>query len=389
MKIVCYCQHVLGIGHFHRSLAICEELAHSHETVMILGGPEVSLPDSAVRFFTLPGLKMDAAFSKLLPCQPGADIEQIKEQRQQQLFSFLKELQPDIFLVELYPFGRKAFAFELDPVLTAIGNGELASCLRICSLRDILVEKTKKEKYEKRVLNSLNSSFDALLVHSDPDFIALQETFSRTNDIAIPLHYTGFISRSPHSSVSRQTTREKLQLATTDKLIVASIGGGSVGEELLLATVDAANHIHNSTLHFHLFSGPYSDPQLTKTLQAKNGINTTVHSFTDNFSDWLEAADLSISMAGYNTCMNVLRAGVPALLYPFAQNHEQAMRIAAFSHTSPLSPLQAEDLQGEKLARLIQEKLHMPRQSHTINLNGAQETARLLDSRSLWNRLKQ
>jgi predicted glycosyltransferase len=34
MKIACYCQHVLGIGHFHRSLEICKALAVHHDTVM-------------------------------------------------------------------------------------------------------------------------------------------------------------------------------------------------------------------------------------------------------------------------------------------------------------------------------------------------------------------
>ena len=48
MKIVCYCQHVLGIGHFHRSLELCKALAQHHETVMVLGGPDVDLPKSAV-----------------------------------------------------------------------------------------------------------------------------------------------------------------------------------------------------------------------------------------------------------------------------------------------------------------------------------------------------
>ncbi|HID02727.1 MAG TPA: glycosyltransferase, partial [Desulfobacterales bacterium] len=46
MKVACYCQHVLGIGHFHRSLEICKALAERHETVMILGGPDVTLPES-------------------------------------------------------------------------------------------------------------------------------------------------------------------------------------------------------------------------------------------------------------------------------------------------------------------------------------------------------
>ncbi|MCK5069415.1 MAG: glycosyl transferase, partial [Desulfocapsa sp.] len=193
MKIVCYCQHVLGIGHFHRSLEICKALAEHHETVMILGGPDVTLPESNVRFLQLPGLKMDEDFSKLIPCNENGELAQVKEERQNQLFDFFSSFQPDIFLIELYPFGRKAFRFELDPILTGIGSGLLKPCLRLCSLRDILVEKTDKLKYETRVLKQLNNSFDGLLIHSDPDFIPLQKTFERMESISIPYKYTGFI----------------------------------------------------------------------------------------------------------------------------------------------------------------------------------------------------
>ena len=45
MKIVFYCQHVLGVGHFFRSLEICRALA-GHEVILVTGGPrfEVQLP---------------------------------------------------------------------------------------------------------------------------------------------------------------------------------------------------------------------------------------------------------------------------------------------------------------------------------------------------------
>ena len=53
----------------------------------------------------------------------------------------LAEKQPDIFIVELYPFGRSIFGFELDPVLADIRAGIFGAVRTVCSLRDILVEK--------------------------------------------------------------------------------------------------------------------------------------------------------------------------------------------------------------------------------------------------------
>ncbi len=389
MKIACYCQHVLGIGHFHRCLEICKALTKHHETVMILGGPDLTLPESDIYFLQLPGLKMDAEFTELLPCEAGKDIHRIKQQRQQQLFEFFLSFQPDVFLVELYPFGRKAFRFELDPVLEGIATGTLSPCIRLCSLRDILVEKTNRKKYESRVLNVLNNSFDGLLIHSDPEYIPLEKTFSQTDSISIPYRYTGFISPPPTAKEKGQQLREELGLSQSDKLLVASIGGGNVGAELLQTTAEAALLLKNMThLHIHLFTGIYSDPGLQQELTRINDENITIHNFSSNFQDWLTAADLSISMAGYNTCMNLLSAGTTALLYPFAQNREQGMRVSALSKTSAFTLLAPEDLVPSNLAEIIKSHLGRYKQKYSVQLNGAVQSRILIENLTIWNREK-
>ncbi|HIP40412.1 MAG TPA: glycosyl transferase [Desulfocapsa sulfexigens] len=389
MKVACYCQHVLGIGHFHRSLELCKALAENHETVMILGGPDVTLPETKVRFLQLPGLKMDENFSRLIPCREPekGNLEAVKDGRRQQLYDFFSSFEPDIFLVELYPFGRKAFRFELDPILKGIDSGELAPCIRLCSLRDILVEKKDKQKYETRVLTVLNTLFDGLLIHSDPDFIPLEKTFSQTGSIAIPYRYTGFITPPPGSTGKGTAIRRKLGLSEHDKLLIASIGGGNVGSELLRATAEAAVILKDETnIHFHLFTGKYSDVKLLEELRQTPGNQLVVHNFCSDFTDWLEAADLSISMAGYNTCMNLLAAGTPALLYPFAQNREQRMRISAFSTTSPFGLLEKEDLDPIRFAERITAHLQLDRQPGKADLNGAATSSELCCTAEIWNR---
>ena len=141
MKIIQYCQHVLGIGHLFRSLEICRALS-AHEVILVTGGPQVDagLPEH-VREVRLPDLQMNQEFKGLFSSQKDNSLEQIKADRQKCLLAIVEREKPDIFLVELYPFGRKAFRFELDPVLEALGKRESSPCGAICSVRDILVEK--------------------------------------------------------------------------------------------------------------------------------------------------------------------------------------------------------------------------------------------------------
>jgi predicted glycosyltransferase len=107
--------------------------------------------------------------------------------------------------------------------------------------------------------------------------------------------------------------------------------------------------------------------------------NITIDRFTDCFPEWLESADLSISMAGYNTCMNLVQAGIPALVYPFRQNREQRLRAERLGKKAPMTIIEKTDLKPHLLSKKIEEQLKMPRQAADIDLNGAIETAEQLE----------
>jgi len=380
MRISYYCQHVLGIGHLHRSLEICRTIAAEHDVALILGGPKAHIDTGGMKVLHLPGLKMDQNFQNMVPYTEGQQLEDVMQERKELLFAHFIHFQPDIFITELYPFGRKAFRFELEPVLAGVQNGSLPACRCYCSVRDILVEKQHdREKFERRVVETLNSYFDGVLIHSDPSVMTLDKTFNRIADITVPLYYTGFVSRShPSSSVPR--IRRKLGLTADTRLIVASIGGGNVGGELLQAVLKAFNLFSTSEkLHLQLFCGPYSSGNLYEELLTQCFENISVDIFSDIFPQWLEEADLSISMGGYNSCMNVLTAGIPALIYPFRQNREQEMRVLALEKRSSIRLITTDDLSHKVLKEKIRSMLRCPKAPTEINLDGARETVQQLN----------
>jgi predicted glycosyltransferase len=176
MKIIFYCQHVLGVGHLFRACEICKALV-GHEVILVTGGPQIEtkLPKH-VTVVKLPGLQMDRKFKGLFSSDKSASLDQIKKKRQKKLLAIIQKERPDIFFLELYPFGRQAFRFELDPALEALRSNRLARCGVISSVRDILVEK-EKPKHERRALERLNTFFDAVLVHSDPNLILMKLGF--------------------------------------------------------------------------------------------------------------------------------------------------------------------------------------------------------------------
>ena len=379
MKVIYYCQHVLGIGHFFRSLEICKAFS-GHEVILVTGGSRVSVQlPSHIREMHLPELMMNQEFSILYSPEGGKPVDQIMRERQRLLYTFFAAEAPDLFIVELYPFGRKAFRFEIDPLLEGIRCGGLPPCRVICSLRDILVEKKDPAVYEARVIDMLNRYFDALLIHADPRVLTLDETFSRLRDITVPIVYTGFVTPKPAPDAGASLRRE-LGIDREDILIVVSAGGGTVGDILLEAVVEAfgSMNIGNPT-YLHVFTGPFlGDDAFERLRRIPNG-RIRISRFTSDFLSYLAGANLSVSMAGYNTCMNIAAAQVPALVWPFPQNREQGLRAARLARLGILRVLTDEELHPRRLSAIMQKGISLrSRAPVDIDLNGAETTVRWL-----------
>jgi len=383
MKILIYCQHVLGIGHLFRTIEICRALK-GNDVVLVTGGPAVAadLPDH-VREFKLPQLKMDSSFKGLYASRSETAIDQVKDMRRKLFYELFQKEQPDLFIIELYPFGRKAFRFELDPVLRGIREKQLSCWNVICSVRDILVEKEDQQKHELRAVKTLNRYFDAVLVHADPRIVRLDETFLRFDQIVIPVVYTGFVAPKP-SAHARRKFRKKLGMDGSEIYIVASAGGGSVGYPLLESVIEAFKRLkaENPKL-LHIFTGPFIGEKLSKKLRRIAGPGVRIDVFSCDFLSYLAAADLSISMGGYNTSMNILATGVPALVWPFPQNREQRLRAQRLAESGALRVLNDSDLQPQRLVKIMHGALSQPRRgSAGVDLDGAGNTAKWLQSRA-------
>jgi len=378
VKIIIYCQHVLGIGHFFRTLEICRAL-DQHQVVLVSGGPETPAPlPPHVRRVQLPELAMDNAFQNL-HATDGQSVALTRASRRAMLEHLFREETPDLFLIELYPLGRKAFRDELDPVLAQIKDGRLPPCRVVCSVRDILVEKEDQVRHERRAVDTLNRWFDALLIHADPAVIRLDATFDRMADIRIPVAYTGFVASPVRPAGNRATWKAARGITPEQILIVASAGSGAVGYPLLDAITRTVPHLpEDPPIQMHVFTGPFMDAQDVQRLKRHADHRIRIHCFASDFPAWLQAADLSISMAGYNTCMNILATGVRALVHPFAQNREQGLRATLLEDRGCLGVLSTEDLDPARLAERIARQLHLPRRGGAcpVDINGAANTAR-------------
>ncbi len=380
MNIVIYCQYVWGMGHLVRSLELARALS-DHDVTLVAGGQDVALDlPGHVNLVRLPALYMDELFTTLIPGDSARSVEQIKQERKEVLSALFEQKQPDVLIVELYPFGRSIFGFELEPLLEDIRIGKYGAVKAVCSLRDILVEKKDPAAYEDRVLRKLNREFDALLIHSDENLLRLNETFTRVDDINIPVVHTGFITQQADPAAGRRLRRD-LDISSDQKLIVASAGGGRSGYKLLTFVLDAGELLRDR-LNFRLevFTGPFMENEEFEKLSSRAMRGIRIQRYTRRFLDYLHAADLSVSLAGYNTCMNLLVTRVPALVYPYSRQREQPMRVDKIKHLLPLKILAESDVRPDRLGDHMVRMMDQNRtiESLPIDLNGAANSANFL-----------
>lgn len=374
-RVLFYCQSLLGIGHFIRSRELLFAL-RDFEVCFLYGGeavPGFNWPDW-VEVVYLPALRSDTAFENLYVVGSQTSLEEVQAQRKELLLATFDRFSPDILLIELFPFGRKKFNFELLPLLKRAR--ETRPELKIvCSLRDILVRRASQAKYEAEVCQRMNQFFDLLLVHADPRVQLLEETFGSVAQLRCQIRYTGYVAQPPQLSSATKDA--------TEPLILVSIGGGRVGHELIDCAL-AASPLLPFAHRLQIFTGPHIPEDQFARLQTLAAAlpNAELQHHTTKFPAWLRQSALSISMAGYNTCMDILAAQARSLVYPFTEhdNDEQTRRARKLEQLGFVTMLEPERLSPEFLASEITRLLIATTAPPTppIDLRGADRTAELL-----------
>jgi predicted glycosyltransferase len=376
-RLLFYCQHILGMGHLVRSMEIVRGLSQDFEVCFINGGEVIEnfqIP-AGVEMINLPGIKTDSEFKVLQTVDPAKDLAEVQAFRAQQLLQIYTHYQPDIFMVELFPFGRRKFSFELLPLLDAI-QAEGRRTKVVCSLRDIVVTKQNQAKHEQKVCDLANKYFDLVLVHGDPKFQPLEASFSRVADLTCPVHYTGFVVQSPASP-----SRESLPIPQPS--ILVTVGGGRFGHELLDCVVETAPMLADHLLHhIQVFTGPFYPEAKFTQLQAKsaNCDNLTIERYTPDLLNYMQAADLSISMSGYNTTMNVITTGVRSMLLAFTGNddQEQTIRAQRLGELGAVQVIQPEELAPSRFASKVMHYLQTQPQPVSFDCAGVSKTRQFL-----------
>ncbi len=371
MRVLIVVTHLLGAGHLTRAAALARAFARAgHETTLVSGGgPTQPANIDAIRFVQLPPVRIIGTDFKTLLDKSGAPIDEAYlAERRDLIIRTLREARPDIVITELYPFGRRVLADEFDAFL-AEARALNPRPRILCSIRDILASPSKPERIAETHAR-IRESFDGILVHGDPQLVPLEATWPVGESLRPLIRYTGYVDESPNPVP-----------AGSREGILVSGGSSAASLPLYRAAIAAAREMPDKPWRVLIGRGVAEEDFQALLREAPSHV--IVERARPDFRPLLAKAEVSISQAGYNTVVDLLRTGVQSVLVPFEAGHETEQRLRAerLKALGLASVVAEDDLSPSKLVEAVRDAvLRQSSQPPSFALDGARRSVEIAES---------
>ena len=313
-----YSHDTYGLGHIRRTMAIASHLLREQINILILTGSPIvgrfSFPEQ-MDFVRIPGM-IKKTNEEYLPLSIKIDSRHVLNIRKNIITATAKAFKPHLFIVDKEPLGLKK---EVLPTLKWLKRC-MPETRTILGLRDIMDDAvTVQEDWKRKgIYEILNELYGEIWVYGNQKFYDPIQEYAIPKRISEKMLFTGYIPRKvPDKKAVRQLRKEQ-GLATDEKLVVVTTGGGGDGFAVMdtyLTMLESAS----SCLPFKsvLITGPFmADRETKEVIERARRLGIRTYQFCRVMEKMLAAADLVVSMGGYNTVCEILSQGTPALIIP-------------------------------------------------------------------------
>jgi predicted glycosyltransferase len=347
-RFVFYANELIGLGHLRRTLALAACLSgdEAHPTSLILTGapvePTFRLPPR-VDTVKLPGGSRDAEGNhraRRLELEP----DELRSLRAGIALAATHAFEPDVVVVDKLPLGQRG---ELEPTLRALR--QRGDCRLVLGLRDIEDSpENVRRKWTPAVRQAIERHYDAVLVYgpeSTPDAIDVMGW----DDLEVPVHHVGYVGTA-------MPDHGPDDLAPG--YVLATAGGGFDGFHLL-ATFAEALRVRPLPCPTVMVTGPMMQRAERERLRRlTDGLDVLLCELRQDMEHVIAGARAVVSMAGYNSVSEVMRARKPALLVPRSgPSQEQLLRAIALAGAGLQGMLHPAELSPARLRRALDELL--------------------------------
>ncbi len=375
LRILMYSHDTIGLGHMRRNSAIAARIVEQNPraSVLMLVGSPTGIPFAlppGVDYVKLPSLaKVGRSLwrPQSLRVSPSAVISLRAALIEQAAVSFA----PNLFLVDHEPAGVSG---ELIPTLERLRAEKTELVL---GLRDILDEpEITLKNWEARGTNqTVKSLYDRIFVYGDESVFPTRQAYGLEKLLPRRVTSCGYVT-------SLDGSRGPAAAGQTKARIVVAGGGGRDAFPLLVAALEALALIpEEERPDADIISGPLMDAELVQPLKkAAADLSVRFMKSHPDIPALIAEADLFITMGGYNSIIEAVGAGCPALVVPrVGPSAEQRLRAECLAKRGIVEMIPANDADAIRLAGAIRKvRPGTPRKTASLDLGGADRAAEII-----------
>jgi predicted glycosyltransferase len=381
-----YSHDTYGLGHLRRTIAIASRLRQSDANVLILtGSPVVGQFNlkSRIDFVRIPGM-IKISDENYLPLSMKLDARQVLKIRQTLITATAKAFKPDLFIVDKAPLGLKR---EIIPTLKWFQKFS-PQTKTVLGLRDIMDDSTStiKDWEEKGVYEVLGSYYSEIWVYGQKNFYDPILEYDIPEHIAQKMVFTGYIPRTVARAGQVKAIRRDLRLEPEQKLVLVTPGGGGDGYPHLDVFLTMLEEWSGCPpFRTVLVTGPFMPKkQRSEIIARSRNLGVRCYRFYRRMERMIGAADVVVSMGGYNTVCEILSQGKPSLIIPRENpRREQLIRAQVLydHHLADYLPWQKlhPDLLREKLQAVFEKQMSFAHAVQDFKFTGFEVIRQRLD----------
>lgn len=375
-RIVLFGHDTFGLGHLRRNLTIAHQLAEDLPEARFLGltgSPQAHAFPLPPRFdfVKVPSATKDergAYGSRSL----DLTLAELTGMRSRLIGEALLSFRPDVVLVDHAPAGMEG---ELVAPLNRL-RAEHPGTALVLGLRDVIddPERVRREWGRLGIFDWMELTYDRVLIYGASGVGPSPEEYGLSPRLNGRVRFVQYVHRT-EAEDTRSETRRRLGVGE-DPLIVATVGGGGDGERILLGLLDALADADDWPGWLWVVTGPLMHPVLVAKIreEARGRPRARVVEFDPNLPEILGAADAVVSMAGYNSTLEVLASGTPAVFVPrTVPRLEQWIRATAMERLGLCQVVHPERSDPETIAAAVRGALARGRRTDPLpfRLDGA------------------
>jgi predicted glycosyltransferase len=383
-RVLFYSHDGTGLGHLRITLGVATAYAalRPQDSLLLLTGSlhtsAFALPEN-LDYVKLPAMPKRELYASLPPTEgfTGSHNSTIRV-RSALALTTVQAFDPHLVVVDHAPGGLfRELAPSLEWLAARSPRPQFALLMRDITFSP---EQTRDIWRSEGAYPYLDGLYDAILVYGEQEIFDPIAAYAMSDQAAARTRFCGFLA--PQSPRRNETeVHEELGVGNR-KLIAVSAGGGADGGPMLRAFLSGLKDRDDPAMLAYVVEGPLLPDEERRAVRelAAQQPNVTLVPFDADYAAVVRAADVVVSMGGYNSVVEAVSFGKRPVVVPRLPGAlEQKLRAAGFAALGLAQMVPPETLSSETLWDAINsELLNSVSPPRSLNLDGVTTIASAL-----------